>query len=94
MWTTAQRPYASTCWQVTLKANFEGIPKWERLCIIEETDLKFPWLVLLHLNAAKARSSAISLKYYVIRKEMQINPPSPVNKAKTLQIKPWNYEHN
>lgn len=48
------------------------------------TDLKCPWLLLLHFYTAKARSTTISLKFCVFRKKMQVYSPSPINKAKSL----------
>lgn len=48
-------------------------------------NLKYPWLFVLHFNTTEARSPAISHKFCIFRQKMQINPSSPVNKAKTLR---------
>lgn len=49
------------------------------------TSLKSPWFLFLHFYATKSRGSTVSYKFCMIRKELQVYTPPPVNKAKSLQ---------
>lgn len=59
--------------------------------VISSTDGEMIYIYLirpcpffLHLNATKARSSAIPLKFSFVGEKGHINSPSPIHKAQTL----------